>query len=104
MRPPDSDSLKGVLNAIKNVALKFVIQNDRDLDFAKYIIKVAPSHVETIFQPCTPSGSVTAITLAESTKELYQKIMEFKNQLPHTTDIRILPQLHVMLWGHKKGV
>ena len=68
--------------------LKFVIVDEKDYSFSKSIIEKYPFDGETIFQP---EGG-------KNLKELTEKVL--KERL----NVRVLPQLHKLIWGDKRGV
>jgi len=68
--------------------LKFVIADQKDYEFSKEIIKKYAFEGEIIFQPV---GGLNLKWLAE--KVLTDKI-----------NVRVLPQLHKMIWGDRRGV
>lgn len=69
--------------------LKFVINDEVDYEYAKSILKSHKIEASIIFQPVHGTNL----------KWLTEKIIEDKLE-----DIRILPQLHKMIWGEKRGV
>jgi 7-carboxy-7-deazaguanine synthase len=69
--------------------LKFVIQDLVDYEYAKSILKSYKIEASIIFQ------SVHGTNL----KWLAEKVIEDKLE-----DVRILPQLHKIIWGEKRGV
>ncbi|MFO7792885.1 MAG: radical SAM protein [Candidatus Saliniplasma sp.] len=68
--------------------LKFVIADKDDYDFAKETIKKLDPPSEIVFQP------VHGIEL----KDLAEWVIE------DGIDVRVLPQLHKLIWGDKKSV
>ncbi len=68
--------------------LKFVIADRTDLDYAERFLEEHPVKANVIFSPV---GGVSLGMLAE---EAVAKKM----------DIRVLPQLHKIIWGDRKGV
>ncbi len=68
--------------------LKFVIADEKDYSFSKSIIEKYPFDGEVIFQP---EGG-------KNLKELTEKVL--KERL----NVRVLPQLHKLIWGEKRGV
>jgi 7-carboxy-7-deazaguanine synthase len=73
----------------KKDQVKFVIKDEVDYEYARSILKSYKIDASIIFQP------VHGINL----KWLTEKIIEDKLE-----DIRILPQLHKIIWGEKRGV
>jgi 7-carboxy-7-deazaguanine synthase len=68
--------------------LKFVISDETDYQFAKVMINKYPFDGEIIFQP---EGG-------RNLKELTEKVL--KERL----NVRVLPQLHKLIWGEMRGV
>ncbi len=68
--------------------LKFVISDEKDYLFSKSIVEKYPFDGEVIFQP---EGG-------KNLKELTEKVL--KERL----NIRVLPQLHKLIWGDRRGV
>lgn len=68
--------------------LKFVISNETDFEFSKEIMKKYEFDGEIIFQPV---GGMDLKWLAE--KVLKEKL-----------NVRVLPQLHKIIWGDRRGV
>ena len=69
--------------------LKFVIKDGADYEYAKSILKSHKIEAGIIFQPVHGTNL----------KWLTQMVIEDKLE-----DIRILPQLHKIIWGEKRGV
>ncbi|EDY36454.1 radical SAM domain protein, putative [Aciduliprofundum boonei T469] len=68
--------------------VKFVIMDENDFEYAKKIIEKYEIDKEIIFQPV---GGTNLKWLAE-------KVVEEK------LNVRVLPQLHKIIWGNKRGV
>lgn len=87
-----------------HVSLKVVIFDDIDLNYAKKI------HTEYFAVPFYLSVGNEDLTM-ENDVELAQKLLQKLDWLvskvindPEFNDARVLPQLHALLWGNKKGV
>lgn len=105
----DPNTLRYILSGNRNATLKFVISNSEDLDYAFSTIDhlqdtVIREHVPIILQPCTVPGK--AATLPEQCINIFEDIKKSMERYKKAAvlDIRILPQMHVLYWGHKKGV
>ena len=73
----------------KQDQLKFVISDQEDYNFAKEICKKAPGHTEMIFQPA--GGGLERLRwIAESI-------------IQERLDVRVLPQLHKIIWPGEKS-
>ncbi len=68
--------------------LKFVIADDKDFEFSVGVMEKYPFDGEIIFQP---EGGTNL-------KWLVEKVLE--NRL----NVRVLPQLHKLIWGERRGV
>ena len=68
--------------------VKFVIKDEKDFQYAKEIIEKYKIEQEIVFQPV---GGTELKWLAE-------KVLE------EGLNIRVLPQLHKIIWGNKRGV
>ncbi len=69
--------------------LKFVLADRRDYDYALRILDERPTRAQVVFQPV---GGSEARWIAEAV---------LKDGLHR---VRVLPQLHKLLWGDRKGV
>lgn len=72
----------------KKDQLKFVIADKVDLDYAEKTLRDYPTEANVIFSPV---GGLSLQMLAE---EVVSKKL----------DVRVLPQLHKIIWGNKQGV
>ena len=68
--------------------VKFVIADDTDFEFARKFISAHNLPCEKILQPAWGTDM----------KWLVEKVLDLK------MDVRVLPQLHKLLWGEKRGV
>lgn len=69
--------------------LKFVLTNDQDYKYAKGILTNHPTRAQVVFQP---TGDLDIRWLAEAVLE------------DRLDGVRVLPQLHKLIWGEKRGV
>ncbi|MDD2626362.1 MAG: radical SAM protein [Methanomethylophilus sp.] len=67
--------------------LKFIIADHIDLNYAERFLREHPVHTNVIFSPV---GGVDLKMLAEEV-------------VSRRLDVRVLPQLHKIIWGEKKG-
>ncbi len=72
----------------KDDQLKFVVADKEDYSSAKYVLDKYELKCNIVFQPM---GGVELKELAEMV-------------LDDGIDVRVLPQLHKMIWGEKRGV
>jgi 7-carboxy-7-deazaguanine synthase len=68
--------------------LKFVIGDEKDLAYAEEFISKHPTEANVIFSP------VGGVSLEKLANEVISKKL----------DVRVLPQLHKIIWGDRKGV
>lgn len=68
--------------------IKFVISDERDFDFAVDFIRRLEKKIQVVFQPAWGS----------SLKDLTEKVLKLK------LEVRVLPQLHKLIWGEIPGV
>ncbi|MCP8615950.1 7-carboxy-7-deazaguanine synthase QueE [Salirhabdus salicampi] len=87
-----------------NVSLKVVIFDDEDLEYAK---KVHSRYRDVPFYLQVGNQDLTTVddtelrhTLITSYETLIDKVVD-SSQL---NDVRVLPQLHTLVWGNKRGV
>ncbi|MFP7296635.1 7-carboxy-7-deazaguanine synthase QueE [Neobacillus niacini] len=87
-----------------NVSLKVVIFDNRDLEYAKMIYKRYPDI------PFYLSVGNDDITNSDN-RELIQKLLHKYEWLvtsvvedKQLNNVRVLPQLHTLIWGNKRGV
>ena len=94
-------------------ALKYVIFDDADLDWVIYFDKLvdAPPEVERFLSVGTPLGlhlegpflnpkTDSRLAVCERLELLFNRVAKD----PKLRDFRVLPQLHVLAWGQKRGV
>lgn len=89
----------------KEVCLKVVCFGEPDLEFACVISKLFPK-VPLYLSVGNPffADTIARDALAESLFELYDYMIVDVRKYPELVRARILPQLHVLLWGNKQGV
>ncbi len=68
--------------------VKFIIADDEDYEYAKRILEENEIPVDVVFQP----------VWGKDIKWLVEKVMNDK------LNVRVLPQLHKIIWGEKRGV
>jgi 7-carboxy-7-deazaguanine synthase len=87
-----------------HVSLKVVIFDENDLNYAKSIHKQF-SHVPFFLQVGNSDLTIEkneelAVILLQKLAWLVEKVIAD----PDLNEVRVLPQLHALLWGNKKGV
>ncbi len=81
------------------IIFKLVIMNDEDYEYARGLSNKYPEF-PLYLQACNNGGdSVNIDNIMDKTRWLIDKVMADR-----WNDVRILPQLHVLLWGDKRGV
>ncbi|OEH92863.1 7-carboxy-7-deazaguanine synthase QueE [Bacillus solimangrovi] len=88
----------------EHVSLKVVVFNDDDFEYAKDIHLRYPN-VPFYLQVgndnlISESNNELALHLIKSYEWLVNKVIDCKEM----NDVRVLPQLHALLWGNKRGV
>jgi 7-carboxy-7-deazaguanine synthase len=114
-KPPSSgmttnyEKLDEVINHLREskestVSLKVVIFNDDDFEYATAIHKRYPD-VPFYLQVGNDdvSGSETH-SLVESLLLKYEWVINKAIESSNMNDVRVLPQLHTLVWGNKRGV
>ncbi|MGM9986154.1 MAG: 7-carboxy-7-deazaguanine synthase QueE [Bacillaceae bacterium] len=101
----DFEKLDDIMNRLtgKNVALKIVIFDDADFQFAEGVYrryKGIPLVLQ-VGNNDVKEGDINA--LRQRLMEKYEHLIE-KTIHASMTDVRVLPQLHTLLWGNKRGV
>ncbi|MDF2605874.1 MAG: queE [Bacillales bacterium] len=111
-KPPSSGMITdfGVFNEIvdrltgKNFSIKVVVFNDEDLEYARkihlencsipFFLQVGNSDIETTDDNKLIKDSLNNLEI------LIEKVSADKD----FNNVRILPQLHTLIWGNKRGV
>lgn len=85
---------------ITRASLKIVVFNGKDVDEAVRLYgRLRPQVSDFFLQVGTrPSDSTTRLL------ERYRKIAEYVLTRRDLGSVRVTPQMHVLLWGHRKGV
>lgn len=86
------------------VSLKIVIFNDKDLEYAKEIHRKFPD-VTLYLQ--VGNEDVKRMDYPAHTMDLlrsYEQLIEAVMASSELNDVRVLPQLHALVWGNKQGV
>lgn len=90
--------------------LKFVIANQSDFQEALEVLadsrlSIDPAVTTPILQVATGIGNLDAIrsTVLEDLRALQEQVVE-KRLLIHVPNLRVLPQLHAVIYGNKRGI
>lgn len=87
-----------------SIALKFVVLDEADFSYAQQVAERFPN-LPVYLQPCNPSASagdgvdVDFKSMTLQLRWLVDKVLAAK-----WFEASVLPQLHVLLWGQKRGV
>jgi len=98
------DLIIGNLREIKNVSLKIVVFDDLDFDYA---INIHERYRDIPFYLQVGNDDITTANQDALTKKLLQKyewLIQKVVESPKMNDVRVLPQLHALVWGNKRGV
>lgn len=85
-----------------DTSLKVVIGSDEDYAFAHEVHRRFPD-TPFFVQPCNPQGAQNGFdlqTLSDTTRLLMERVAND----PAARKWRVIPQLHTLAWGSKKGV
>ncbi|MFB5661316.1 7-carboxy-7-deazaguanine synthase QueE [Alteribacillus sp. HJP-4] len=88
----------------KSMSLKIVIFNDKDLD---YLIQVHERYPSVEMYAQTGNDELSAEDsrqLRDHLLERYQWLIEKVTNSEKLNSVKVLPQLHTLLWGNKQGV
>lgn len=107
-KPPSAGvcNLKRLWNVVnkldpKRVTLKIPVDPDRDDDytFARWVMD-AHFHI--------PNRYLSVVTYPTDTERdilgRYERLIDKVCRDPDMSDVSVLPQIHVLVWGHKRGV
>jgi 7-carboxy-7-deazaguanine synthase len=87
-------------------ALKVVIFNDNDLEFAADLFQRYDhsrwTHLMWVLQAGTSLGAATPEGILKHTRWLINRVRESRHDVLRSA--RILPQFHTLLWGHAREV
>jgi 7-carboxy-7-deazaguanine synthase len=83
--------------------VKLLINDLKDLDYAREINEITKEvGCGIVLQPYNIMKSDDEETLISKLKWIIEEVS--KDKIEWNENLRILPQLHVLLWGNKKGV
>lgn len=87
-----------------NVSLKVVIFNDADFDYAKEIHRRYPSIPFYMQVGNDDTKTVNDVELITHLLQKYEELIEQVIQDKELKEVKVLPQLHALVWGNKRGV
>lgn len=90
---------------IHKACLKIPVFCQADLDFVEHAMEVAGAFYPAYISVGNPAVHQHALgNLRETLLKRYENIVEQVLGRPALSDVIVLPQLHVLLWGNKQGV
>lgn len=98
------DDILGQLKSRKSVSLKVVIFDDSDFNYA---IKIHQRYKDHPLFLQVGNSHVSDTNKDELTKDLlkkYEWLIHKVIDCPEMNNVRVLPQLHTLVWGNKRGV
>lgn len=98
------DSIVGTLKEIGNTTIKVVVFDDNDFEYA---IKIHERYRDVPFYLQVGNDDITTTDNDRLLKKLLQKYEWLINKViecPQLNNVRVLPQLHALVWGNKRGV
>lgn len=96
---PDWDGLSATLAVASAPDLKVVVFDEADLAYARLVAERHP-HVPLTLQVGNRVGADDEGSLLRRLRWLSDRVIHD----PGLTAVRVLPQLHVLLWGNRRGV
>lgn len=106
----DYSKLDGIIRLLKensrlqHTSLKVVIFDDLDLAYAKNIVVRYPEVPLYLQTGNDDTASEDTADLAAVLLEKYEVLIDKVAADPALNDVRVLPQLHTLVWGNKRGV
>lgn len=98
------DSIVAILSDVGNSTIKVVVFDDVDFEYA---INVHERYRALPFYLQVGNDDITTADNDQLTKKLIQKyewLIQKVMESPQMNDVRVLPQLHALVWGNKRGV
>ncbi len=87
-----------------HISIKVVVFNDEDFEYAGAVHERYP---EVPFFVQVGNEDLTTIDNASLTQELlkkYEWLIDKAVAAKNMNDVRVLPQVHALVWGNKRGV
>ncbi|HHY74773.1 MAG TPA: 7-carboxy-7-deazaguanine synthase QueE [Bacillus bacterium] len=92
------------LREINNASLKVVVFDDIDFDYA---IRIHERYCDVPFFLQVGNDDTTTVNNDSLTKKMLEKyewLIQKVVESPKLNDVKVLPQLHALVWGNKRGV
>lgn len=97
-----------MINGMTNVFVKIPIGSGADFEFAKEIKKQLPSNVPLYLSVVNTMWNIPNISQEELTMNIlrdYKKVVNWViEDREMGSDVHVIPQMHTLVWGNKKGV
>ncbi|MFC0525582.1 7-carboxy-7-deazaguanine synthase QueE [Pontibacillus salicampi] len=115
-KPPSSrmstnwDKLDDIVNRLEHAgrsshtSLKVVVFNEEDIDFAKMVHKRYPQLAFFLQVGNEDLQETNDQQLAMKLLQQYEWLIDQVMQSSELNHVRVLPQVHALLWGNKRGV
>ncbi len=85
-------------------SLKVVVFDEKDFEYAKQVHLRFPEIAFYLQVGNTDSATTDQQSLLTRLLVSYEKLIETTMNDPEMNNVRVLPQLHTLLWGNKRGV
>ncbi|WP_440480386.1 7-carboxy-7-deazaguanine synthase QueE [Rossellomorea aquimaris] len=96
--------IKKLIDNESSFSLKVVVFNDEDMQYAKKVHKRYPS-VPFYIQTGNPQTTEENTTkLVSDLLNDFEKLIDKVSKDDELNNVRVLPQLHTLVWGNKRGV
>ncbi|WP_103110872.1 7-carboxy-7-deazaguanine synthase QueE [Brevibacillus reuszeri] len=105
----DLDALDKIIHALvtsnhQGLSLKVVVFNEEDFAYAQTIHQRYPA-VPFYLQPGNDDLTATdTVNLRDKLLESFEWLIDRAMEAPEMNDAKVLPQLHALVWGNKRGV
>ncbi|GIO05871.1 7-carboxy-7-deazaguanine synthase [Brevibacillus reuszeri] len=105
----DLDALDKIIHALitsnhQGLSLKVVVFNEEDFAYAQSIHMRYPA-VPFYLQPGNDDLTVAdTVNLRDKLLESFEWLIDRTMEAPDMNDVKVLPQLHALVWGNKRGV
>ncbi|MFP3387767.1 7-carboxy-7-deazaguanine synthase QueE [Brevibacillus sp. SIMBA_040] len=105
----DLDNLDQIIHALlasnhQGLSLKVVVFNEDDFAYAQSIHQRYPA-VPFYLQPGNDDLTVAdTVNLRDKLLESFEWLIDRAMEAPDMNDVKVLPQLHALVWGNKRGV
>jgi 7-carboxy-7-deazaguanine synthase len=98
----DFDEFLRALPSVERAAIKVVVGDSDDYDFAK-MLRVNYPTIDFYLSVLNPAGSMTDEFDVGTILESYRRLCEVVAADPYMVNVRVMPQLHTLAWGAEVG-